>query len=302
MSGHTLRLQEEDSLVLSGAVAQRLIRSGDGDAALLYLALLRRRGDAEEEALRSDLGWPADRLRRAEGALLSLGLLGGHRPAAAELEPPARERPDYTRDDVAALLERDGRFSALTAEVERKLGKRLTTADLQILTGLYDYLGLPAEVIFLLVSHCAERVAAAYGPGRRPTLRQIEKEGYHWARLGILDLERAGEYLRQYAARQGEIPRLMRLLGLGDRRPSPSEEKYLLSWLEMGFSPEAVELAYDKTVLKCRELKWSYLNGILRRWHEKGLHTLAEIQAGDAAPRRGETGGDGDLSWMKEFL
>ena len=94
----------------------------------------------------------------------------------------------------------------------------------------------------------------------------------------------------------------MRLLGLGDRRPSPSEEKYLLSWLEMGFSPEAVELAYDKTVLKCRELKWSYLNGILRRWHEKGLHTLAEIQAGDAAPRRGETGGDGDLSWMKEYL
>ena len=300
MAGYTLQLHTEDNLVLSAPVAQRLISSGNGDAALLYLALLRRHGDAAVETLRSDLGWPLDRFQTAEGALLGLGLLGGHRPAAAELEPPERERPDYTRDDVSSLLERDQRFSSLTAEVERKLGKRLSTADLQILIGLYDYLGLPAEVIFLLVNHCAERVAAAYGPGRRPTLRQIEKEGYHWAKLGLMDLESAGQYLRQYAARQGELPQLMRALGLGDRRPSPSEEKYLLSWLEMGFSPEAVELAYDKTVLKCRELKWSYLNGILRRWHEKGLHTLSEIQAGDAAPQR-SSGGE-DLSWMKEYM
>ena len=299
MPNYTLQLPTEENLVLSGSVAARLIASGDGDAALLYLALLRRRGDAAPETLASDLRWPADRLQRAEGALLSLGLLGGHRPAAADLEPPARERPDYTRDDISSLLEHDNRFSGLTAEVERKLGKRLSTADLQILVGLYDFLGLPAEVIFLLVNHCAERISAAYGNGRRPTLRQIEKEGYHWAKLGLLDLESAAAYLKQYAARQGEIPHLMTLLGLGDRQPSPSEEKYLLSWLEMGFPPEAIELAYDKTILKCRELKWSYLNGILRRWHEKGLHSLQEVQEGDTAPakRDGE-----DLSWMKQYL
>ena len=226
-------------------------------------------------------------------------LFRSHRPAAADLEPPARERPDYTRDDVTSLLERDNRFSGLTAEVERKLGKRLSTADLQILVGLYDYLGLPAEVIFLLVNHCAERISTLYGSGRRPTLRQIEKEGYRWAKLELMDLDRASAYLKQYAARQGQIPRLMSMLGLGDRRPSPSEEKYLLSWLEMGFSPEAIELAYDKTILKCRELKWSYLNGILRHWHEKGLHSLQEVQEGDAAPARRD--GE-DLSWMKQYL
>ena len=299
MAHYTLQLHREETLVLSGAVAARLIASGDGDAALLYLALLRRQGDASPETLAADLCWPQDRLQRAEGELLSLGLLGGHRPAAADLDPPARERPDYTRDDVASLLERDHRFSGLTAEVERKLGKRLSTADLQILVGLYDYLGLPAEVIFLLVSHCAERIAAAYGAGRRPTLRQIEKEGYRWAKLGLLDLESAGAYLKQYAARQGQVPRLMALLGLGERQPSPSEEKYLLSWLEMGFPAEVIELAYDKTILKCRELKWSYLNGILRRWHDKGLHSLQEVQEGDKAPARRE--GE-DLSWMKEYL
>ena len=56
----------------------------------------------------------------------------------------------------------------------------------------------------------------------------------------------------------------------------------------MGFSPEAVALAYDKTVLKCHELKWPYCNGILKRWHEAGLHTIEEIRAGDRPAARGQ--------------
>lgn len=80
----------------------------------------------------------------------------------------------------------------------------------------------------------------------------------------------------------------MKALQLGDRPPAPSEEKYILAWQEMGFGPEAVALAYDKTVLKCHELKWAYCNGILKKWNEAGLHTVEEIQAGDRpAARRG---------------
>ena len=89
-------------------------------------------------------------------------------------------------------------------------------------------------------------------------------------------------------ASREKLPRLMQLLGLGDRAPSPSEERYLLGWIDMGFGPEAVALAYDKTVLKCKELKWPYLNKILQNWHQKGLHTLAQVREGDrpASPRQ----------------
>ena len=34
-------------------------------------------------------------------------------------------------------------------------------------------------------------------------------------------------------------------------------------------------------MLKCKELKWPYMNKILCSWHQKGLHTLAEVEAGD---------------------
>ena len=150
-------------------------------------------------------------------------------------------------------------------------------------------MGLPTDVIYLLVCHCADRVAKKYGPGRRPGMKQIEKEGYTWARLGIDSQLEAAEYLKKYAQRQGMLPELMRVLQLGDRLPSASEEKYLAAWQEMGFGPDAVALAYDKTVLKCHELKWPYCNGILKRWHDAGLHTVEEIQRNDRPAPKQET-------------
>ena len=222
---------------------------------------------------------------QAETALRELGLV-----APAETPPaPAEERPVYQRADVAERLEHSKAFQALTRQVEVKLGKKLTTPDVGILLGLTDYLGLPEGVVYLLVCHCVERVQRRFGEGRRPGMKQIEKEGYAWARMGIDTQAAADAYLRTYAQRQGVLPQYMKALQLGDRPPAPSEEKYILAWQEMGFGPEAVALAYDKTVLKCHELKWAYCNGILKKWNEAGLHTVEEIQAGDRpAARRGD--------------
>lgn len=281
MAGCLIETGDEGVTLSSGAV-KRLLEKGDGDAALLYLALLRRRGAVAPRSLAGELRWDRERIEAAEAALRQLGLV-----AAAEPPPePAEEKPDYQRADVAERLERSAEFRALTDQVERKLGKRLTTPDVAVLLGLTDYLGLPADVVYLLVCHCVERVRRRSGEGRRPGMKQIEKEGYAWARLGIDTQAAAAEYLRKYAQRQDLLPRYMRALGLGDRFPSPSEEKYLLAWQEMGFPPETVAIAYEKTILKKQELNWRYLNGILRRWHEENRHTPE--QAADEGRSRGK--------------
>lgn len=129
-------------------------------------------------------------------------------------------------------------------------------------------------------------------------MKQIEREGYAWARMGIDTQAAAAEYLRKYAQRQQCFPQYMRALGLGERPPVASEEKYLTAWQDMGFSPEAVALAYDKTVLKCREFKWAYCNGILKRWHQAGLHTLEEIQRQDRPVRREAAPQREDEAWQ----
>lgn len=278
--GSVLVHTPEENVTVPAQAAKRLLERGDGDAALLYLALLRHHGNVQPRALAGELRWERGRIEAAEEVLRQLGLVAPSAPAA-EAPAPAEERPVYQRTDILDRLENSKEFRRLVTEVERRLGRKLTVPDTGILLGLQEYLGLPSDVIYLLVCHCAEAAERRYGPGRRPAMRQIEREGYAWARRGIDSQRSAAEYLRTYAQRQETLPAYMRALGLGDRPPSPSEEKYLTAWQEMGFPPETVALAYDKTVLRCHELKWPYCNGILKKWHAANLHTVEEVQAGD---------------------
>lgn len=301
MADYLLQLTKDDVVAIPAAAADRLVARGDGDAALLYLLLLRHRGALDGGEAGKRLGFSAERLTRAEESLAALGLLGERRPAPPE---PAAEKPEYSQLEIAERIEGDETFRLLRGEVEKLLGRRLTTADSATLLGLYDFVSLPADVIYQLVCHCVERSERAYGVGRRPTLRQIEKEGYLWQKKGIDSIPRANAYLRGYHRRQGEVPRYMAAMQLGDRLPSPSEEQYITGWMELGFSPEAVALAYDRTMLRCHELKWGYLGGILKKWHEKGLHTPEEIQRADARPqprRAADTAGE-KTSEMQQYV
>ena len=293
----------DESVTLTAQTVKRLLDRGDGDAALLYLALLRHHGTVQPRSLAGELRWEKSRIEAAEQALRDLRLLA---PAAEEIPEPADEKPSYQRDDIARRLESSEEFRLLTAEVEKKLGKRLTTPDVGVLLGLNDYLGLPADVIFLLVNHCVERVTRKYGEGRRPTLRQIEKEGYYWARQGLFDQDSAARYLKTWRDKQQGQSAYMQVLGLGQRRPVASEEKYISDWMDKGFPPETVALAYDKTIFYKKQLEWRYLNGILRRWHENGWHTPEEVQQGDAGkpaqPSPKPDKPDQDNSRMEKYM
>ena len=298
MAGYILR-EDQPNIVLPAQQADRLIGRGDGDAALLYLCLLRADRGITAQELQRRLKWSQLRLHAAETALQELGLID--RPPEQKPPEPAQERPVYTADDLTDLLTGDAGFRMLVPQTEEKLGKRLKTADLQILAGLYDDLGLPADVIYLLVCHCVARSEGRYGPGRRPTLRQIEKEGYHWAQRGLFDQESASRYLRDWNVRRSAMSRYMQVLGLGDRRPVESEERYITDWMDKGFPPETVALAYDKTVFYKKELNWRYLNGILRRWHENGWHTEEEVRQSDSRkPSRREE--KKDDSRMEKYM
>ena len=60
---------------MTDAAADRLIRAGSGEAALLYLYLLRRGGVFEADGVRKALGWTAEQVRGAYQALANLGLV-----------------------------------------------------------------------------------------------------------------------------------------------------------------------------------------------------------------------------------
>ena len=302
MAGVVLHLTEEENIVLSAPVLRRLTGTKNADACLLYLCL-KQNGDAmDEEKLRESLSWEKLRFDAAKAVLARAELIRLPEKEAGKEKPlPAEQPPQYTQEDVMRRMEGDEAFAQLLREVERRLGP-LSTASLKILLELNEYLGLPCDVIYLLVNDCIACKEARFGAGRRPTMREIEKEGYAWARRELFSVQAVDEYLKKEQRRRRLYPEYMAALQMAARAPSPGEEKYIKSWLEMGFPPETVAIAYDKTVLKCHEFKWPYCNGILKKWHEKNLHTPQEVQSETAATgQAAEKKMPGKNAWMKQY-
>lgn len=273
------------ALAMTVQTADRLFKLDSGDAALLYLYLLRHGGTA-------GLKWPDARLQGALEGLRSLGLAPGEVLPAPEPPAPEPPPPEYSTEDITqALADESSTFPALAGEVERRLGKRLSAADLKNLYTLYDHLALPTEVILMLVGWCIEETARKYGPGRKPFLSQIRKEGFSWARLGIDTIERAEERIAKLTRLRSRESEMLRLLDITPRPLVQREKDYIAAWDEMGFDNEAIRMAYERTILKKQSMDWGYMNGILRRWHEKGLHTAAAVRTGDRDPRPIQAGG-----------
>lgn len=271
---------------LSAENTDRLLALGQGDGALLYLALLRCGG--ELSPARQALGWTQGRLDAAYAALQSAQLVGPAPARTGQLEDP--RPPEYAAQDVTAALTGDADFSALQRQVERQLGAPLTQTDLKTLYTIYDYLALPPEVICLLTTWCVEETERKYGPGRRPRMPVVKKEAQRWRDRGVDTLPAAEAYLQGQKGLAQRERALLPLVGIRDRAPLDKEREYLATWVDWGFSDEAIAMAYERTVLKKQSMSWSYMNSILKNWHAKGLHTPQQIKAGDARPGREPAG------------
>ena len=81
---------------MTAAAADRLVKGGNGDAALLYLHLLRRGGLFEAEAARKALGWTDARVQETYRALAGLGLVRPDADLSPASAPPEPEAPRTT--------------------------------------------------------------------------------------------------------------------------------------------------------------------------------------------------------------
>ena len=266
----------EAQLQISKAHVHKLLCAKSPDAALLYLYITAGNDPAQAE---KTLQMSTTRYNCAAATLRQLGLWPEMRNAPIF----SGERPQYTETDVLSAMDGDRDFKALYGEIQRVLGRSLNTEELKILLGFTRYLGLPADVISVLVCYCKER-ARAKGNLRNPSLRTIEKEAYFWAEQGIDSIEEAAAFIQNQNVRRSQLGQLMALLQIRGRNLTPGEEKYARSWLDMGFDEDVLKLAYERTCLNTGGLSWAYMNKILTRWQQAGLFTLEQIKNGDKKP------------------
>ncbi len=280
-------LLPSEILSMSAQAARRLVEAGDGDGALLYLALLEHGGDEAKAA--ASLRWDAARLDRTLERLAALGLarnenrLPAPQPPRSDGAPP----PAYTRGEVAEALDREPDFRALCREMERVLGRVFTDNDLKCLYTLYDYLSLPSEVILTLTGFVVrEERRQRNSPGYLPRMPRVQREGFRWKRLGVDTPERAEEYLRLQERVDRREWAILSAVGVAERRPAVEKEReFIARWVEAGHSDALIRLAYERTVYRKGGMNWPYMDRILERWQQAGWRTPEQVRAEDRPPK-----------------
>ena len=184
---------------------------------------------------------------------------------------PSSVRPEYSPRELALYIKNES-VKALFDSAQKKLGKMLSQQDMSLLFGFYDWLGLPMEVIELLLSYCASNGHTG--------MRYIEKVAIGWAEEGVNTVEKAAEYIE---LRKTGFRSIMQAFGQ-NRLPVATEEAYMKKWLrEYRLPMDVIRLACERTVLQTGKVAFAYADRILENWKRAGVVSVADVEAQDAA-------------------
>ena len=265
---------------MSKDAADKLISRGDGEAALVYLCILRSDGDISHDKIAADLNLTKTAVEKAFTALSAMGLISAS----------ISDTPTYTASDIAKAME-NPEFSFLYDEVENIFGTIFSPDEAKTLFNIYKNSQLPPEVILHMTQFFKNDVRRRYGPGRRLNMSVLEKMAFEWARIGVDTLDKAEEYIKKRDSAYSLEGEIKRVLGIFDRKLVPNEKQYIDSWIEMGFKADAVQIAYERTLSRLHNLSLPYMDRILLSWHSKDLHTADEINTGDPYEKRKKPAG-----------
>ena len=183
------------------------------------------------------------------------------------------ELPQYTSDEIEALLARRADAGKIIDGCQNALGKLFNTMEINTVLGLIDYYGLDGEYLIMLFAHCAEK-------GKR-SLKYIERLTYTLYTEGVESASELEEYFKNLDAFEQNEKKVRELFGMRSRALTSKEKAALKSWFgEWGFDISVVEKAYEITINNIGEPSVNYTSAILERWHSDGYKTLSDVEAG----------------------
>lgn len=189
-------------------------------------------------------------------------------PSAPVLLPEgasAATRP--SRTEVLDVQAHDERFAFLLHTAAEKLGKALSPADMAVYLHLYSGIGLPPEVILMIIGYAVKN-----GKAR---LSYIEKTALNWAEQGINTMDAADAHLCRLERLDTAWKQVCEWTNTEVARPTLAQKEAACRWLhEWGVSRKIVELVVEHTVNKLGKFQVNYIDRILERFHADGINTV----------------------------
>lgn len=277
-------------------VVDKHLKLADERKLKVMLYLLRYNDSISKEQLSSALGLDEETI---EDALLfwqqrglftqSDGQLAPVQDAPAEQNPqevkpqakPATSRvipaksTHLTPSEIAARLRDNKEVKYMFTLAEACLGHPLTHTEQRSLMAMHDYLGLPIDVILMIIEY-AQSVGVT-------SARYIETIATNWADLGITDHHQAEAQICRLKRRDSVQAKIKSVCGI-NRRLTPKESEFASKWMEeWNMDISLVELAYQRTAENTGKLSFGYMNKILEGWQKSGITTaeqaIAELES-----------------------
>ncbi len=183
-------------------------------------------------------------------------------------------KPSYSQEEINVVSAQNKHISGMFYQAETILGKVLTASEMEMLFSFNDWLGLPVEVIMMLLSYAAKR--------GKTTKRYLETVAIDWADKGIDTYEAAEALVCELEAIDKSEKMVRSILGIYDRGLTTTERKYIKLWTdELKIPTELISLAYDKTITYTGKLSWSYMDKLLQSWIANGYTTILDVSVAD---------------------
>ncbi len=122
-------------------------------------------------------------------------------------------------------------------------------------------------------------------------MRTVEKIGISWADEGINSVEAADRKIAQANHASKCFSHVASVFGMqAVGSPSKKQLDYCTKWVgEWKFSAPMLREAYERCVDSKGELKFNYIDGILKKWEAMGLKNLDDLRAAEASKAKPKT-------------
>ncbi|MBE6618888.1 MAG: DnaD domain protein [Ruminococcaceae bacterium] len=182
-----------------------------------------------------------------------------------------KDAPSYTGAEIEEIFRQNDKLGGLIDSCQRILGKIFTLIEINKIIALCDLYRLDGEYIETVFAY-----AAKIGKPSVPYADKLARELYE---QGIITLDALNKRLDELDKISSLESFVRRLFGLGERKLTSKESKFVEQWVSFDYSEEMIELAYEITVDNGKGASMPYMNKVLTNWRDAGHKTTDEVIA-----------------------
>ena len=269
-----------DATPVENLFIQEYMVRADGDFVKVYLYGLMQCyhpvHSASLSTVARDLGMEVSRVENAFAYWERMGLV-----QRVSDNPPSWAYRNLKQLELMRAQDDDGlyRYADFNNSLHAQIGadRLLHPQDFERVYDWIEGLGLPEEVVLMLVS------GQIKARGKKFPFKSIDPIARAWAEANVRTIADAEEMSRMYTERYQAIKQVYKKLGKRHQVSEPDEALYERWTREWGFDLPAILAACDETSKGVPT--FGYLNGILERMHQQGLHSEEDLRADLEADR-----------------